>query len=707
MHSPTFTSPQMTAAGVLLGTAPYIAPEIAKGRPADKRADIWAYGVVLFEILSGRRLFAGDSAMETLAAVLRADIDWALLPASTPGSIRQLIERCLEPDPRLRLRDIGEARILLAAPSATAAPRTGSGRRLAVTLAVAAGVLLAVAAGMSRFTRVTTVPARLFEISTELPGPFALAPDGSAFAYFSGGHLYLQTFASLEAQDLGEAPQASNQVVLWSPDGKGIAYSSEGMLRRVPASGGPPFVICPVPATGELMSAAWLNDGTIVFAVWREHLYKVAATGGAPTPLLEINPATEVDFHHVEPLPDGRLLIARHRRAEGTTAFEIFDGTKRKVFTEDGTVLEIHPTRDGRLLFLRSGANPGLWSAPFASDTLDVPKATLVRDDAQAFSVAPDGTLLIRVHATITSSLGWADSSGRLSQIPGGPVGLQGSGLALSPDGRRAALVATSRGTVNLVVRDLQTGADTSLTFNRSTDVKGTWSLSHPAWFPSGDRLLYATGGVEAASRIFEQHVDVAGAPRELVAGVWASISPDSRTLFVINDVRATGHLSRKTIDTDGRIGAAEALVPDLDVDDLEPSPDSRTAAIVFHGERGRLEIGLIALDGTARQRVTTDGGTQPHFSADGRTLYYLVSESAANGRRAHRLWRVPVTSTTPLQIGKPDAVFGGSGSADRLDVSQYAIAGDGRLLVAVEDPASRRSRTVFVQNWPAFVSGR
>jgi hypothetical protein len=160
-------------------------------------------------------------------------------------------------------------------------------------------------------------------------------------------------------------------------------------------------------------------------------------------------------------------------------------------------------------------------------------------------------------------------------------------------------------------------------------------------------------------------------------------------------------------MDTDGRIGAAEALVPDLDVDDLEPSPDGRTAAIVFHGERGRWEIGLIALDGSARLRVTTDGGTQPHFSADGRTLYYLVSESAANGPRAHRLWRVPVTSTTPLQIGKPDAVFGGSGSADRLDVSQYAIAGDGRLLVAVEDPASRRSRTVFVQNWPAFVSGR
>jgi hypothetical protein len=217
---------------------------------------------------------------------------------------------------------------------------------------------------------------------------------------------------------------------------------------------------------------------------------------------------------------------------------------------------------------------------------------------------------------------------------------------------------------------------------------------------------VYATGGVEAASRIFEQRLDVAGAPRALVEGVWASISRDSRTLFVINDVRATGHLSRRTIGSDGSIGSAETLVPDLDVDDVAASPDG-IAAIVHHGERGRLEISLIALDGTARQRVTTDGGTQPQFSADGRTLYYLVSEPAANGQRAHRLMRVPITSTTRLEIGKPEAVFGGSSGADRIDVSQYAIARDGRLLVAVEDPASRRSRTVLVQNWPALVSSR
>jgi eukaryotic-like serine/threonine-protein kinase len=715
MNSPTFTSPAMTAAGVLLGTAPYIAPEIAKGKPADKRADVWAFGVVFFEMLSGRRLFAGDSAMETLAAVLRAKVDWSALPPSTPPPIRQLIERCLEPDPKLRLRDIGEARILLSAPQATTASRAAErpepwrGRRstrVAVAIAVAAGVLLAVAAGASRLTRTAAVPPKMVEISTELPGPFALAPDGSAFAYMSGGHLYLQTFGSVEPQDLGEAAPAGNQIVLWSPDGKWVVYSAEGLLRRVPASGGSPFVICSIPATGALMSAAWLNDGTIVFAVWREHLYRVPATGGTPARLLEINPATEVDFHFVALLPDDRLLIAPHRRAEGTTAFEILDGSKRTVLTEDGSVLEMRPTRDGRMLVLRSGANPGLWIAPFASGTLDLSKATLVQADAAAFSLASDDTLLMRVSAPVMSSLGWTDSSGRVSPVPGGPTVVRRNGLAVSPDGRQAAFVVSARGAVNMVVRDLQTGADTALTFNRATDVKGTWMLHDPQWHPAGNRLLYAMGGVEAAARIFEQRLDIAGPPRALVAGISASISHDGRTLYVIDDVRGEGRLSRRTINTDGSIGPAEMMLPDTDVDDLVPSPDGRIAAVVFHADRDRREIDLLALDGGARQRVTTDRGVHPHFSSDGRTLYFLGNERAANGRRTLRVMRAPVTAT-PLQVGKPEPVFGEATTADRLEITQFDVTRDGRLLVAIEDSTSRRSRSVLVQNWPALVSGR
>jgi serine/threonine-protein kinase len=711
-NSPTFTSPQMTAAGVLLGTAPYIAPEIAKGRPADKRADIWAYGVVLFEMLTGRRLFAGDTAMESLAAVLKPEIDWTSLPASTPASVRRLLERCLESDPRLRLRDIGEARILLAAPRSPSTPHAASGRPTGVVIAAAIGLLLAAAAAALawRAARQPASPARLIEISTELAGPFALAPDGSAFAYLSAGHLYLQTFGSLEPQDLGEAPRATNQVVLWSPDGKWIAYSTERVLQRVPVSGGSPFVICPVPATGVVIAAAWLKDGTkdgtLVFAVWREHLYTVAASGGTPVRLLEMNPATEVDVHDVTPLADGRLLIATHRRAEGTTVFEVLDGAKRHVFTQDGTVLQIRPTRDGRLLVLRKGANPGLWIAPSASDRLDLSAATLIREDVEDFSMAADDTLLMRVRAPMTSSLNWLDSSGHLAAAAGAPVTIARSSLAVSPDGRRAALVVAAHGTTNVVLRDLQTGADTPLTSNRATDVKGTWALVHPAWFPGGDRLLYATGGVESSSRIFEQRPEAAGTPRALVEGIWASVAPDGRTLFIVDDVRGIGRLCRRTVAADGTIGTAEMLAPDLDVDEAEASPDGRVAAIAFHGEQGQVEIAMIPLDGTARERVGTGGGLHPRFSPDGRTLYYVTNQSA-NGRLVRRLMRVAVTSTAPIQIGQPEAVLGASSGADRLDVPQYDVARDGRLLLAVQDPAARRSRAVLAQNWPALVSGR
>jgi hypothetical protein len=335
-----------------------------------------------------------------------------------------------------------------------------------------------------------------------------------------------------------------------------------------------------------------------------------------------------------------------------------------------------------------------------------VSKATLIQADAEAFSVASDGTLLTRVRQAITSSLGWADPSGHITPAAGTPVALQGYGLALSPDGHQAALIVAARGTVNLVLRDLQTGAETPLTSNRSTDVKGTWMLRYPIWYPAGDRLLYVTGGVETAARVFERRLDAAGAPHGLVGGICGVISHDGRTLYVIDDVRGEGRLSRRAVGGDGSIGPAEPMLPGVDIDDVAPSPDGNAAAIVFHGERDRLEIDVIDLHGSARQRLTASGGTHPRFSADGRTLYYLVSEPAANGRRVRRIMRVSIASTAPLQIRKPEAVFAEGSGAEHLDIAQYDVTRDGRLLVAIEDAASRRSRAVLVQNWPALVSG-
>ena len=710
MNSPTFTSPAMTAAGVLLGTAPYIAPEIAKGRPADKRADIWAYGVVVYEMLAGRRLFAGDSAMEALAAVLRAEIDWSALPPSTPAPVRHLLARCLEPDPRLRLRDIGEARILLSAPQTSTSVRAASVvARRSLTLAIAAGVLLCLAAAAVawRLKPASAAPVRILEISSEIPGPFALSPDGSAFAYLGGGHLYVQTFTSLEPQDFGEVAPGPNQQVFWSPDGKWIAYTAESMLRRVPASGGSPFVICAIPGTGAILSGAWLADGTIAFAVWRESLYKVSASGGTPSRILAVNPASEVDFHHVASLPDGRLIIATHRRTDGLTQQEILDGTRRTILTEDGTIDDVLPTKAGLLLFLRGGANRGLWAAPSATDSPDLSNAVLVQADAEAYSAANDGTLLVRVRAAIKSSLAWAEPTGRITRIPGDPVQLGGRpGLALSRDGQRVAFIVNAHNALNLVVRDLQTGADTPFTFNRSTDVKGTWRLSDPAWFPAGDRLVYASGGVETASRIFEQRLDPVAPPRELVQGTWAAVFPDGRSLFTIEDVRARGKLSKLSIRRDGSVGPAEVLTPDLDVYEADASPDGTLAAIGSRDESGHRDIVLARLDGSARRRITTGGATRPRFSADGRWLYY-VEQVVANGRPGGRLVRVSLTSPVALEVGKVEVVLGDSSASDRLDVAQYDIGPDDRrFLVPVEEPG-RRSRAVLVQNWRGLVAGR
>ena len=334
-HAPTITNPAMTTGfGVLLGTAAYMAPEQAQGDPVNKRADIWAFGCVLYEMLTGRRAFTGNDMSHTLASVLYAEPDWSVLPATTPPAIQRLLRRTLAKDRNRRMADIADARMDIDDASAEPAVMSTAAGPISASLTVqlwpwGVAVMWSLVAGAIALGAVVSTivwrakpapigPVRRLELPAAIAAAssFALAPDGSRIAYLAGGHLYVRAFDSLEPQDLG-AMHGSSATPFWSPDSKTIGFTAEGTIRSIPAGGGPVFVICKIPLSGQAMGLAWRTDGTIVFAVWRDSLYKVAAAGGAPEVYVAFDPATEVDFHSVSALPDNRVVVTIHLKTAG------------------------------------------------------------------------------------------------------------------------------------------------------------------------------------------------------------------------------------------------------------------------------------------------------------------------------------------------------------------------------------------------------
>src|SRR5206468_9212400 len=251
-QSPTLTTPAaMTGLGTVLGTAAYMAPEQAKGKAVDKRADIWAFGAIVYEMLAGRRLFDGDSVAESIGLIVTREPDWSALPSRTPIRIQQLLRRCLTKDPKDRLRDIGEARIGLARPddAEPAMPAAPSGRQFRLEAALGAiGALIVAAIAAALFVNRTPsahgVPLRRFELTGPIASASAgpvIAPDGSRLAYVSGNHLRVQALDSLESRDLGAVPITTARL-RWSPDGQSIAFAGDSTIRSIPAAGGPAFV---------------------------------------------------------------------------------------------------------------------------------------------------------------------------------------------------------------------------------------------------------------------------------------------------------------------------------------------------------------------------------------------------------------------------------------------------------------------------------
>jgi hypothetical protein len=511
--SPTLTM-RATMAGVIMGTAAYMSPEQARGGHTDKRSDIWAFGVMLYELLTGHQVFGGDTVSDSLAAVLKTDPDWTALPPDTPPAIRRLLRRCLERDRRKRLSDIGDARLeideALAGPAdilpAPPAPpqRRGTIVHRWATAALALAALGGVAVAVVHLREAAPAPA---PVRFQVPPPenvsfgnygMALSPDGRklAFITFAGGRsmLWVRSLESLTAQAL-PGTEGAGFLPFWSPDSRFIGFFVQSKLKKVDASGGPPQTLCEI-AGNALIGGSWSSDGVIVFGYNAGGLYRVSQAGGVPTKVTTSD-QSRGELGHLRPwfLPDGRHFLYVTRGGQPAIYLGSLDGTASKRLVTASQAGAYAPplsgSEHGHLLFLREGT---LMAQPMNPRSLELagepfPLAEQVGSSLAMgfFSVSANGVLSYRSGTSGgISQLAWFDREGKLLGSVNAPDGPTGD-LMLSPDGKRLAIGKMDQaGNGDIWVIDMARGAPTRFTFDSAVD-------AHPVWSPDGRRLVFAS----------------------------------------------------------------------------------------------------------------------------------------------------------------------------------------------------------------------
>ncbi len=735
-----------TGGGRVIGTAGYMSPEQVRGLPADHRADIWAFGVLLFEMLAGRRPFPGSTISEALVAVLTERPDWSALPDRTPASLRRLLARCLEPDPTQRLQAIGEARIVLdrcrTASSAVPAhpddePGGGFSWKLLAPWAVA-GMLAVALLGMlsARVTesaerRPLRVPIDLAPGETVVAGgaggpAFALSRDGSRVVYVVGSgpetHLALRPLDRIEPLDLPGTGGAAGP--FFSPDGTRVGFFAHGELRTVALAGGVPRTIAPAPRG---RGGAWGPDGTIVFApAGAGALFEVPADGGEPKPLTEL---ADGERSHRWPsfLPDGRHVLFVDQRGTqdyGAAAIEVVDleTGERSRLIDGGTWPLYLATRPGpeHLAFVRDGT---LLVVPFDASSLEVtgtPEPVLERVASSERAFGGSGSAQVAVSETGTLLYRSAPpQAGPRTVVERTPDGETTTLLAeprayrfprLAPDGRRHALVFDGA----VWVLDPSSGGLSRLTFDDER------VLGFPVWTPDGSGVAYAATGwpgapggsdpVSGGARqmgevdVYVRRTDGTAEARRLTAAPGTELpvafSPDGHRLLYLAAGDGTGWDIR-SVQLDGATpldatpGASSDLVA-TPGDDLYPaiSPDGKWLAYMSN-ETGRYEVYVRPFpDGTGRWQVSVEGGGFPRWTRNGRELVFRTGDLDDGSGLAPRrgTWSaVDVTADgDSIRAGKPREVLAGSFAA-LFPFASFDVARDEErwVLLRPEEPAA------------------
>jgi Tol biopolymer transport system component len=694
--SPTITR-HATMEGVILGTAAYMSPEQARGKSVDRRADIWAFGVVVYEMLCGERLFEGETAPEILGSIFRQEISLDALPDATPLSLWALIGRCLDRDPRTRLRDIGEARIAIA--GAAGGPGVAAADQAVTTpahpkhrLVLAAMIAAGIAVGGIAAWLLTTEPApptrRLAlaapaEIEGQRTKP-SISPDGRMMAYFADGKLWLQHLDQLTARAVQGGESATQTA--WSPDGSALVMAVGSEIRRVTLEGDSSLVAHLPVAVGDIgASLGWTANDTIVYATGDNSIFEVPVSGGSPRSVLDPEVAVESDFHQPFALPEGRgILYIVHRVPEGIDTLEVLaDGERKVVFREPGAVLGLpvySPT--GHILFERSDAATGLWSMPFSLSKLEATgPAVLITDEGSYPSVARDGTLL---YSSIGSEgrhrLALVGRDGAVTTEIGEPV-QHADNAQLSPDGRLLAICVVEGGDSNLWVYDLDLKSRNRLVFKAGCGGR----QGSIAWLPDASAVVFGDADSRAVRMISTD--GGSGEASVLAEGSYPDLSPDGRLLIYVHD----GDLWYQPMD-----GSSDPrLVMETPAREEMPriSPSGDLIAYISN-ETGRDEVYVRRFpSGDGRWQVSEGGGDFPRWSRAGDRLYYLTDEVL--------LTEVEVTTQPTVRMSGARELF--STPLARLGPNHgYDVTPDGQHFVMVHYDEVRRGNgdLILVTDW-------
>ena len=716
--SPTISA-AATRAGVLLGTAAYMSPEQAKGKAVDRRADIWAFGCVLFEMLAGKAAFGGETITDTLAAVVRGEPEWGQLPQKTPWRIRELLQRCLTKDPKHRLQAIGEARIALenaftgaGTEDSISVAATNRKRERILTVATVVFAFAAIVIAIAHWGRapeearivrsyIKAMPNSSFLLGGQ-QGGFAISPDGLRLAYVALNAdgmalLWVRPIDSLQAQALAGTEDAT--FPFWSPDSRNIGFFADGKLKRIEASGGPSLTLCDAPNP---RGGTWNQDGVILFAPnLNVPLHRISDSGGTPIPVTSLDPSKGVTTHRwPQFLPDGRHFLyvsgtPLTPRENPTNAINLgsLDSKESKLLFHAHAGAQYV---SGHILFLRLST---LMAQPFNAKRLELTgDAFPIADPVQeyelslrsVFSASQNGLLAYQEGTNSASrELIWLDRSGKkVGEVPGPEAYLS---PRVSPDGKKLLYTVVSPW-YEVWSYDMALGVKTRLTFGTAGSQRASLS---PVWSPDGQRIAYMT---ISAGRfgIYQKAANGSGSEELLLE--------ESDSVKYLNDWSPDGKFlafqqAPRGINEIWMLPLAGERKPYPLVQPLSPallsgfSPDGKWLAYCS-SESGEQRVYVVPFPGPGgKWQVSPGGGCYPRWRRDGKELFYLAEDNKIVAAEVK-------ADGSSFAIGAVNPLF--ETRLYRSPYGGYDVSADGQRFIIAYEPGQPNVAITLVENWDA-----